>query len=149
MWFSPYEAFSLLLGVLLQQHRWPQGTAVRILRQARPKLEREHARILDLTPDSVFDEAKVRRRATAGRPAFETSNPSFLAIATAWGSRADADAAPHALAVCAGEEELMRFWRRNAPAGSSMTVLELTAPAHRLAACLDKTKPKIRGRAGR
>ena len=43
----------------------------------------------------------------------------------------------------------MRFWRRNAPAGSSMTVLELTAPAHRLAACLDQTKPKIRGRAGR
>ena len=149
VWFSPYEAFALFLGVLLQQHRWPQGTAVRILRQARPKLEPEHARILALAPDRLFDEVRVRRRMTRGRPAFETNNPSFLAIATAWGSRADADAAPHALAVCAGEEELMKFRRRNAPAGSSMTVLELTAPAHRLAACLDQTKPKTRGRAAR
>jgi hypothetical protein len=43
----------------------------------------------------------------------------------------------------------MQFWRQHAPLGSSMTVLELTARAHRLAACLARTKPKTRGRASR
>ena len=83
VWFSSYEAFSLLLGVLLQQHRWPQGTAVRILRQARPKLEPEHKRILDLTPDSVFDEPGPRGPAVkfGSRPhvARERKSPARLA----------------------------------------------------------------------
>src|SRR5918993_1752239 len=63
VWFSPYEAFALLMGVLLMQHRWPQGTAVRILRQARPNLEPEHARILAQDPKELFEEDTVRRRA--------------------------------------------------------------------------------------
>src|SRR3712207_2121112 len=46
VWFSAYEAFALLIGVLLLHHRWPQATVVRIMRQARAMLASEHARIL-------------------------------------------------------------------------------------------------------
>jgi len=143
VWFSSYEAFALLLGVLLQQHRFPQGTAVRILRQARARLEPEHARILAVGSRK----AKVGRRRGPGQPAvFENPDAVFLAIATTWGSQADPDAAPQAITVCAGEAEVMEFRRRSAPPGSSMTVLELTAPAHMLAASLDHTTPATRGR---
>ena len=149
VWFSPYEAFGLLLGVLLLQHRWPQGTAVRIMRQARARLEPEHARILSLDPRALFDD-EVQRQAAPGRVALGSSAPVFLAIVS--GSRAersDPEALPLATRVCRGEEELMRFRREHAPVGTSMTVLELTAPAHLLASCLVQTKPRSRGRPGR
>jgi len=149
VWFSPYEAFALMLGVRLMEHRWPQGTAVRILRQARPVLEPEHARILAQDPERLLDAAEVRRQAAPGKVAVASTHPVFLAIVTAWGGRADLDAAPHAQRVCRGEGDLMQFWHQQAPLGSSMTVLELTIPAHGLAACLARTSPKTRGRASR
>src|SRR5215218_5142880 len=34
VWFSAYEAFALFLALQLQQHGWPQGTVVRIMRRA-------------------------------------------------------------------------------------------------------------------
>jgi hypothetical protein len=135
--------------VRLMEHRWPQGTAVRILRQARPALEPEHARILAQDPERLLDAAEVKRQAAPGKVAVASTDPVFLAIVTAWGGRADLDAAPHAQRVCRGEGDLMQFWHQQAPLGSSMTVLELTAPAHRLAACLARTSPKTRGRASR
>jgi hypothetical protein len=149
VWFSPYEAFALLMGVVLMEHHWPQGTAVRILRQARPVLEPEHARILAQDPERLLDAAEVKRRAAPGKMAVASTDPVVLAIVTAQGSRTDPDAAPDAQRVCRGEKDLMRFWRQQAPLGSSMTVLELTARAHGLAACLARTSPKTRGRASR
>jgi len=146
VWFSAYEAFALLLGVLLMQHRWPQGTAVRILRQARPTLEPEHARILAQDSKELFDEAEVLRRASPGMPAVQVTDPVFLAIVTQWSRHADLDAAPHALIVCHGENELMRFSREQAPPGTSMTVLEVAGPAHILQDHLSRTQPRARGR---
>jgi len=150
VWFSPYEAFALLLGLLLLEHRWPQQTAVRIMRQARPALEPEHARLLSLDPKVLFNEKKVEEKAAPGRAAIGSGAPVFLAIVS--GGRAernDSEAHPHAVQVCRGEEDLMRFRRERAPVGTSMTVLELTAPAHLLAYCLRQTKARTRGRAGR
>ena len=38
-WFSDYEAFALLTGLLLMRHGWPQGFVVALLRRVRPALE--------------------------------------------------------------------------------------------------------------
>jgi hypothetical protein len=80
VWFSPYEAFALLLGLLLLEHRWPQQTAVRIMRQARPMLEPEHARILSLDPKVLFDENNPEEQAAPGAMAVGSLAPVFLAI---------------------------------------------------------------------
>ena len=46
VWFSEYEAFSLLNGLRLMEHGWPQSFAVSIMRRVRADLEKDHARIL-------------------------------------------------------------------------------------------------------
>jgi hypothetical protein len=150
VWFSRYEAFALLLGLLLLHHRWPQSTAVRIMRQARRTLQREHARILSLDPNSLFDHAEIARRAAPGSAAVGSTDAVFLAIVSGGrAERLDPEAVPLAVRVCRGEEDLMQFRRKSAPVGTSMTVVELTAPAHLLASCLSRTQPKARGRSRR
>ena len=150
VWFSSYEAFALLMGVLLMQHRWPQGTAVRIMRQARPTLEPEHRRILSLDPEKLFDEAEVLRQAKPGSLGVNVTDSVFLAIVTTGRpEKAEPDAAPHALIVCRGEEELMRFRRERTLPGMSMTVVEVAGSAQLLAYHLSQTKPRTRGRSSR
>ena len=145
--FSGYDAFALLFGALLMRHRWPQATAVRIMRQARPVLEVEHARILTLEPAELFDQEAIEAGARPGALAADSAAPVFLAIVTT-GSQAQSQGDVRAMGVrvCAGETELMRFRREHVPPGMGMTVLELTAPAHDLAHRLDHTEPTTRGR---
>ena len=83
------------------QHRWPQGTAVRLMRQARPTLEPEHARILAQDPDELFDEAEVLRQATPGMAVAASTDPVFLAIVTEWRRQTDPDL-PHPARSSAG-----------------------------------------------
>jgi hypothetical protein len=150
VWFSPYDAFALFLGVLLLEHRWPQQTAVRIMRQARPTLEPEHGRILSFDPEGLFNEEQLTQQASPGQPAVGTIDPVFLAIVSGGRTEmADPEARPRGVRVCRGEEEVMRFWRARAPAGTSITVIELTATAHRLAYSLAQTRPRARGRSSR
>ena len=126
-----YEAFAVLVGLLLMQHRWPQGTAVRLMREARPTLEPEHARILGQDPKELFDPVQIEKQAAPGMMAVDTTDPVFLAIVTAGRSEAaKAEGAPHAVRVCRGEADLMSFMRQNAPPGMSMTSIEVARLAH-------------------
>jgi hypothetical protein len=150
VWFSAYEAFALLVGLLLMQHRWPQGTAVRLMREARPTLEPEHVRILGQDPKELFDPVQIEKQAAPGMMAVDTNDPVFLAIVTVGRSEAaKAEGAPHVVRVCRGETDLMRFMRQNAPPGMSMTSIEVARLAHILANHLTKTEPKRRGRTSR
>jgi hypothetical protein len=149
IWFSPYEAFALMTGALLMQHRWSQGTAVRIMRQARPTLEPEHRRILARDPKELFNEVELIRRAKPGTPAFSVPDPVFLAVITERSARTDPDGAPHVVSVCRGEEKLMQLWRERTKPGMSITVLEVAAPAWLLTHHLSHTEPRSRGRASR
>jgi hypothetical protein len=126
----------------LLEHRWPQQTAVRIMRQARPTLDPS-------TPESSRSIRKCcstrknsenrppwrrrRRHCCAGVPGHCERRPI--------GEERSGSAAP-CVQVCRGEEDLMRFRRERAPVGTSMTVLELTAPAHLLAYCLSQPNPE-------
>jgi len=142
--FSSYEVFALLLGVDLMKHRWPQGTAVKILRQARPLLEPKHAEILSWNPEELFDWEKVVERARPGDLAVATTHPVSMVICSRLGRPVD-HASDETREVAVLENgELMPFIRREA--GISSTIIELTRLAHDLKDALAKTTPSKRGR---
>src|SRR2546423_14906577 len=78
--FSDYEAFALMVGLRLLQHRWPQSFPVVLLRRLRPELEREHARILKQDPKVLFDEKRIRENARPGDFYVDNTDPVFLTI---------------------------------------------------------------------
>jgi hypothetical protein len=144
VWFSAYEAFALLMAWRLLEHGWPQATAVSILRQVRPQLEREHARILKLDPEQIFDQKKIREKAKPGSLAVNTTDPVFLVIASMEGHPRDSASTTRLIKICRGEEELMPMLRREV--GLSATTFELVAAAHVLQIRLRETEPSKRGR---
>jgi len=144
VWFSAYEAFALLTAWRLLEHGWPQATAVSILRQVRPQLEREHARILKLDPEQIFDQKKIREKAKPGSLAVNTTDPVFLVIASMQGDPRDSASTTRLIKICRGEEELMPMLRREV--GLSATTFELVAAAHVLQIRLGETAPSKRGR---
>jgi hypothetical protein len=144
VWFSAYEAFALLTAWRLLEHGWPQATAVSILRQVRQQLEREHARILKLDRERIFDQKKIREMAKPGSLALETTDPVFLVIASMQGLSRDSSSTIRVIKICRGEEELMRMLRREV--GLSATTFELAAAAHVLQNRLGETAPSKRGR---
>jgi hypothetical protein len=146
VWFSAYESFAVLTGVRLLHHGWPQGTAVRIMRQARPALEKEHARIL--AQDINLPLASPDTKAEPGAPTVytQTADAVCLALITADRRKSDEKGASYHSRICRGEREVMQFWRERAPAGMSMTVLELSASVHLLSDQLQSTEPRARGR---
>jgi hypothetical protein len=143
VWFSAYEAFALLTAWRLLEHGWPQATAVSILRQVRPQLQREHAQILKLDPEQIFDQKKIREKAKPGSLAVNTTDPVFLVIASMQGHPRDSASTTRLIKICRGEE-LMPMLRREV--GLSATTFELVAAAHVLQIRLGETEPSKRGR---
>src|SRR3954454_9208813 len=72
--FSDYEAFAVLNGLRIMDHRWPQGFAVSVMRRVRPDLEREHIRILNQRPDKLFDQQAIRAQARPGAIAVDNTH---------------------------------------------------------------------------
>ena len=108
IWFSGYEAFALLVGLRVLNYGWPQATAVRVMRGVRQKLEREHRRILEQNPATLFDQGQVSRRARPGMLAIGNTDPCFLAIVTRAGAnRRSSSASPYSVEVCRGHNELV------------------------------------------
>ena len=143
MWFSDYEAFALLTGLLLLQHGWPQSFPVRILRRLRRELEGQYARISRQDPSVLFDEDAVRRSAEPGGLVVGNADPVFLVIANQKPlKRGRADAA--ICGVCRGMEEVWKFLKREK--AQLWTVFELVENAHALLSQLSRAKPRKRGR---
>jgi hypothetical protein len=140
VWFSAYEAFALLIGLRLMEHRWPQRYAVAVLRSVRRKLEEQHARILRQNPAILLDEQQKR----PGDLAVAYTNPVFLAIRSV--GQKDRSYA-NSFAICEGQEELMRFILAQGP-GQTWTVSEFATSVRALSSELAKTKPSKRGRGG-
>lgn len=144
IWFSAYEAFALLMAWRLLEHGLPQATAVAILRQVRPRLEREHARILKLDPEEIFDRKRIDAMAKAGSPVVDVTDPVYLVIMATHGHPRESQPTTRTIEICRGEEELMRMLRRQV--GLSATTFELVAAAHVLRVRLEETEPSKRGR---
>ena len=109
IWFSGYEAFALLTGLWLMQHRWPQSFVVTVLRRVRPELEKHHGRILKQDPATLFDRELITQRTKPGDLAVYNTDPVFLVI-----QRREDCSGSISSAICRGPEELMRIIRAEA-----------------------------------
>jgi hypothetical protein len=149
IWFSSYEAFALLNGLLLMRHGWPQARAVSIMRRVRPDLEEQHGRVLRHDPNWLFDQEAIRRNARPGDHAFDNQDPVLIAIVSVADPFGQKDA-PIECKVCEGPEEAQAFFREvNKARGGVLTTFEVTTLAHQLALRLEGTKPRSRGRSRR
>jgi hypothetical protein len=140
VWFSEYEAFALLTGLNLLGHGWTQQRVVSIMRRIRPELGKEHAYILTLDPETLFDEAEIRRNVRSGSMAFDVTKPVLLMIIS------KSDGEPHALSVFREVTDAMKFLWEATGGGGAGTIFECTSLAHRLALKLAETTPTPRGR---
>jgi hypothetical protein len=146
-WFSDYEAFALLTALRLMAHGWRLSFSVKVLRQVRSELEKEHARALAQDPVSLFDSDTIKLNARPGDFAFDNTDPVLLTIVPKSGPASEQEE-PHACAVCRGVESAMRFVSDSREhKGSGWTMFELVSAAHDLSKGLALTKPRHRGRA--
>jgi hypothetical protein len=147
VWFQEYEVFALLVGLRFLEHGFPQRKAVLALRSVRPLLEQEHARILQLDPNALFDEEAIRRAAQQGQLAVNNTDPVFLVISSGEANEKVAEAKSiKSLNICRGEVAMMRAVKANP--GLS-TILGIVGTVHRLHHFLSTTEPSQRGRAAR
>jgi hypothetical protein len=145
IWFSSYEAFALLNGLLLMAHGWPQGLAVSIMRRVRFALEEQHKRILLHDPDWLFDKEAIWKDAREGDFAFDNRDPVLLAIISG-SPDSSGQQAPPECKICRGPAAAHIFYREVGKGRGVLTMFELTSLAHRFAVVLAKTEPRSRGR---
>jgi hypothetical protein len=141
--FQEYEAFALLTGWRLLQHGFPQQKAVLALRHMRRALEQEHARIMQLDPNALFGEQRLR---AAARPELYLNNtaPVFLVICSSEEDSAKAnERSITSVTICRNEAELMRLIKSHFGLN---TIFELVGTSHLLHDCLLRTPPSQRGR---
>jgi hypothetical protein len=148
VWFSEYEAFSLLNGLRLMEHGWPQSFAVSIMRRVRADLEKDHVRILNQDPKALFDKETIRRNAKAGDWAVENTDPVFLTIVSRSGEAPRERGEPIACSVHRGVDDAMRWAMQVSGGAGGFAMFELVTVAHALANRLARTEPRHRGRSG-
>jgi hypothetical protein len=146
VWFSEYEAFALLNGLLLMKHGWPQSFAVAVLRRVRCELEEQHKRILAQDPKVLFDQEAIRRNARAGDAVFDNTDPVLLTIITKSGATSHEQDEPYACAICRGMGEAANFGAASGGSVNARTTFDVVGMAHRLSQALSRTKPRRRGR---
>jgi hypothetical protein len=141
--FSEYEAFALINGLSIMNHRWTQSFAVSVMRHVRRDLEREHARILRQDPGKLFDWEAIQANAQEGDIGVDNTDPVYLAIASK--PKQSPDEAQRTLlpAVCRGPEDVFKF--RNHVGASNVTMFEVATLTHNLHTELVKTAPSRRG----
>ncbi len=142
--FSAYEAFALLTGLLMLEHRIPQATVVSILRQLRSDLERAHRDTLRKDPQRLFDPLAVQAMTKPGMIEVDNAEPIFLVFVKLSGSTAKR--VDELITVCDGHGEMNSFIKKHSVAGLGTTFFELVSLMHQLSTNLVKTRPVKRGR---
>jgi len=144
--FSGYEAFAVLVAIMLLEHGIPQATVVSILRQVRGDLETAHARRLQMDRKALFNPQAVRATIKPGMIATDNTAPVFLAFVRLSGSEVDGKVR-EAITVCRGHAELVAFITKHSLPGLGATFFELVSLMWKLADNLAQTQPIKRGRA--
>ena len=75
--FSGYEAFALMIALIVLEHGIPQAKVVSILQQIRSDLEAAHRETLQKDPKDLFDAEEVRAGALPGQIAVDNTAPVF------------------------------------------------------------------------
>jgi hypothetical protein len=136
---SPRLNASLLTGLRLMGHGWPQGTVVGLLRRLRPELEKHHARILR-QPASILSDEQQRLAARPGDVAVGNLEPLFLVVVSEQGRRGT-----RSVALCRGQREVFELYHKFGP-GYAFTLTEVATSVHALSSALAQTRPRPRGR---
>jgi hypothetical protein len=144
--FSGYEAFALLLAIMLLEQGIPQATIVSILRQVRGDLEAAHAQRRQMNRQALFDPRAVRAMTKPGMIATDNTAPVFLALVRLSGSEVDGEVR-EAITVCRGHEALVAFLKKHSVPGLGATIFEFVGLMWKLADNLAQTQPIKRGRA--
>jgi len=137
--FSEFETFSLLTGLRLMEHGWPQGTVAALLRRLRPELEKHHARILR-QPLSTLSDEQQRLAARPGDLVVGNLDPLFVVIVSEQGRRRS-----RSVALCSGQREVFELFHKYVP-GYAFTLMEVATSVHVLSSILAQTQPRPRGR---
>jgi hypothetical protein len=139
--FSEFECFSLLTGLRLMAHGWPQSTAVALLRRLRPELEKHHALLLRQGPAVLSDQQQLLAGVRPGDMAVDNLDPLFIVIVSEQGRTGS-----RSVALCRGQREVFELYHRYGP-GYVFTLIELATSIYALSSALARTQPRARGRA--
>ena len=145
-WFSDYEAFALIVGLMLMQHGWTQGFAVKVLRRVRSELEFAYSTTVNHDPTWLFDEAMIRGEAKQGDYVLDNQDPFFLAIVSSARRSDKREDEPFACSVQRGAGEAMKFVWSFRTEGGGFTMFDIVRTAYNLSLRLAQTKPQSRGR---
>ena len=139
--FSDYEAFALHTAWQLHEHGFTQGSAVTIMRRARPQLEPAHRRILKNNRNKPATPERVK----AGSVAVGVSDPVFLQVGSKRGRPYEQENDfTRTVGVITHPEAMKEMLKEPGP---SWSLFELVSSAKALHHALSKTKPSKRGRA--
>jgi hypothetical protein len=142
--FQEYEAFALLIGWWLLEHGFPQQKAVLALRGMRPLLEQQHARIMQLDRNKLFDQERIKGARQPGQIYLNNTAPTFLVFGSSeQDDRSAGERSIKWVKICRDEVEMMRLVKSHFGVN---TIFELVAMAHRLHDGLLTTQPSQRGR---
>lgn len=149
--YTPYDAFALLLGLHLLDNNVPQMAVIRLLRRIRPELEREHGRILRLSPESLAEKKhSLERRIKEGLLVENPRKMVFLVLPTGAGAdllyRREQDDTIKLANIARSPAELVDVVAHLTVVSPPVLVFELINPAHRLAWWLERAPLIRRGR---
>lgn len=148
--YTRYDAFALRVGLYLLDSNVPQMAVIRLLRRIRPELQREHERILRVSPEKLGQtkhglEGKVKEGLLVRHPA----QMVFLALPSGAGAdllyRREDDTIELAN-IARSPAKLVEIVTHITLVSPPVLVFELINPAHQLAWWLDRAPPIRRGR---
>ena len=149
--YTSYDAFALLLGLHLLDGNVPQMAVIRLLRLIRPELEREHDRILRLSPERLAQSKHgLERRIKEGLLVEDSRKMVFLILPTGAGAdllyRRKQDHTIKLANIARTPAELVGVIAHLTLVSPPILVFELINRAHQLAWWLEQAPPIRRGR---
>ena len=110
----------------------------------RRHLEQEHARIMQLDPNALFDQQQIRDADRPGQLYLNNTAPVFLVICSSEEDSAKTDERSiKSVSICRNEADLMRLIKSHFGLN---TIFELVGTSHLLHDRLLRTPPSERGR---
>ena len=149
--YTPYDAFAVLLGLRLLGSNVPQMAVIRLLRRIRLELEREHERILSLSPERVAQgQAGLGRKIKEGLLVEDPRKMVFLILPAGAGAdllyRRSQENSLELANIARSPAEFVGVVAHLTRVSPPVLVFELINPAHQLAWWLESAPVIRRGR---
>jgi hypothetical protein len=149
--YTAYDAFALLLALRLLDSNVPQLAVIRLLRRVRTDLQREHERILRLSPEHLARSRHgLGRKIKGGHLVRDQKQMVFLVLPSGAGAdvfyRREQDDTLELANIVRSTAGLMNILTYLTLVAPPVLVFELVNPAHQLAWWLERAPFVRRGR---